>query len=159
VETHILFFVAAVLAAAINSLAGGGLITFPLLALVVPPVVADATSALALLPAYPAAVWRTRGELTAVPRRWVWLLLIPSVLGGLVGALLLVWTGDRNFVFMVPWLVLGARCCSRWSPGCPAAAPALVATAASRRRCGRSRWGWCSWSPSTAVTSGRASVS
>jgi uncharacterized membrane protein YfcA len=107
VETHILFFVAAVLAAAINSLAGGGLITFPLLALVVPPVVADATSALALLPAYPAAVWRTRGELTAVPRRWVWLLLIPSVLGGLVGALLLVWTGDRNFVFMVPWLVLG----------------------------------------------------
>jgi uncharacterized membrane protein YfcA len=30
------------------------------------------------------------------------------VLGGLVGALLLVWTGDRNFVFMVPWLVLGA---------------------------------------------------
>jgi uncharacterized membrane protein YfcA len=108
VETHILFFVAAVLAAAINSLAGGGLITFPLRALVEPPVVADATSALALLPAYPAAVWRTRGELTAVPRRWVWLLLIPSVLGGLVGALLLVWTGDRNFVFMVPWLVLGA---------------------------------------------------
>ena len=96
-ETHILFFVAAVLAAAINSLAGGGgLITFPLLALVVSPVVADATSALALLPAYPTAVWRTRGELSAVPRRWVWLLLIPSVLGGLAGALLLVWTGDRK---------------------------------------------------------------
>jgi uncharacterized membrane protein YfcA len=108
VETHILFFVAAVLAAAINSLAGGGgLITFPLLALVVSPVVADATSALALLPAYPTAVWRTRGELSAVPRRWVWLLLIPSVLGGLAGALLLVWTGDRNFASMVPWLVLG----------------------------------------------------
>jgi uncharacterized membrane protein YfcA len=41
-----------------------------------------------------------------VPRRWLWLLLIPSVLGGLVGALLLVWTDDRNFVFLVPWLVL-----------------------------------------------------
>ena len=107
-ETHILLFVAAVVAGAINSLAGGGgLVTFPLLALVVPPVVADATSALALLPAYPAAVWRTRGRLAEVPRRWVWLLLIPSVLGGLVGALLLVWTGDRNFVSMVPWLVLG----------------------------------------------------
>jgi len=105
VETHILFFVAAVVAGAINSLAGGGgLITFPLLALVVPPVVADATSALALLPA---AVWRTRAQLAEVPRRWVWLLLIPSVLGGLVGALLLVRTGDRNFVSMVPWLVLG----------------------------------------------------
>ena len=90
-ETHALFFIAAVVAGAINALAGGGgLITFPLLALVVPPVTADATSALALLPAYPAAVWRTRGELSEVPRRWLWLLLVPSVLGGLVGALLLV---------------------------------------------------------------------
>ena len=107
-ETHALFFIAAVVAGAINALAGGGgLITFPLLALVLPPVTADATSALALLPAYPAAVWRTRGELSEVPRRWLWFLLVPSVLGGLVGALLLVWTGNRNFVFLVPWLVLG----------------------------------------------------
>ena len=106
-ETHILFFIAAVVAGAINALAGGGgLILFPLLTLAVPPVIADATSALALLPAYPAAVWRTRSELSEVPRRRIWLLLIPSVLGGLVGALLLVWTNNRNFVFMVPWLVL-----------------------------------------------------
>ncbi len=85
-ETHILFFVAAAAAGMINSLAGGGgLITFPLLALVVPPVVADATSALALLPAYPAAVWRTRSKLSEVPRRWLWLLLVPNVLGGLGG--------------------------------------------------------------------------
>jgi uncharacterized membrane protein YfcA len=55
-ETYILFFVAALAAGLINSMAGGGgLITFPLLALFVPPVVADATSALALLPAYPRA--------------------------------------------------------------------------------------------------------
>jgi uncharacterized protein len=107
VETHVLFFIAAIVAGTINALAGGGgLITFPLLALVVPSVTADATSALALLPAYPAAVWHTRGELSEVPRRWLWLLLVPSVLGGLIGALLLVWTGDRSFVFVVPWLVL-----------------------------------------------------
>jgi uncharacterized membrane protein YfcA len=107
-ETHILFFVAAVVAGLINSLAGGGgLITFPLLALVVPPVVADATSALALFPAYPSAVWRTRSKLREVRRLWVWLLLITSALGGLVGALLLVWTGERNLTFLVPWLVLG----------------------------------------------------
>ena len=107
-ETHILFFVAALAAGLINSMAGGGgLITFPLLALVVPPVVADATSALALLPAYPSAVWRTRAKLSEVPRRWLWLLLVPSVVGGLVGALMLVWTADRNFMFLVPWLVLG----------------------------------------------------
>jgi len=107
-ETHILFFVAAAAAGLINTLAGGGgLITFPLLALVVPPVVADATSALALLPAYPGAVWRTRRKLRDVPRLWMWLLLVTSALGGLMGALLLVWTGDRNFLFLVPWLVFG----------------------------------------------------
>jgi uncharacterized protein len=107
-ETHILFFVAAVAAGLINSLAGGGgLITFPLLALIVPPVVADATSALALLPAYPSAVWRTRSKLREVRRLWLWLLLVTSALGGLVGALMLVWTGDQNFLFLVPWLVLG----------------------------------------------------
>jgi uncharacterized membrane protein YfcA len=108
-EIYILFFIAAIIAGAINALAGGGgLITFPLLMLVVPPVSADATSAVALLTAYPAAVWRTRGELTNVPRRWIWLLLIPSVLGGLLGALLLSWSGDRNFVVLVPWLILAA---------------------------------------------------
>jgi uncharacterized membrane protein YfcA len=106
--THFLFFLAAILAGAINSLAGGGgLITFPLLALVIPPVAADATSAVGLVLAYPAAVWRTRHEIAAVPRRLTWLLLVPSVLGGLVGSLLLVYTNERNFTFLVPWLILG----------------------------------------------------
>ena len=36
----------------------------------------------------------------------MWLLLIPSLLGGLLGALLLSWSGDRNFVVLVPWLML-----------------------------------------------------
>ena len=106
--TQFLFFVAAIAAGLINALAGGGgLITFPVLTLVVPPVVADATSALALLPAYPSAAWRTRIRLREVPRLWLWLFLVTSALGGLVGALFLIWTGDRNFMFLVPWLVFG----------------------------------------------------
>jgi uncharacterized protein len=110
VEAYLLFFTASIAAGAINALAGGGgLITFPLLMLVVAPVTADATSAVALLTAYPAAVWRTRGQLTRVlGRGWLWLLLMPSLLGGLLGALLLSRTGDRNFVEFVPWLVLVA---------------------------------------------------
>jgi uncharacterized membrane protein YfcA len=110
VETYLLFFVASIVAGAINALAGGGgLITFPLLMLVVAPVTADATSAVALLAAYPTAVWRTRGQLAGVlDRGWLWLLLIPSLLGGLLGALLLSRTGNRNFVQFVPWLVLVA---------------------------------------------------
>src|SRR5437667_5455569 len=106
--THIVFFLATILAGTLNALAGGGgLITFPLLMLVVPPVTADATSAVALFFAYPTAVWRTRSQLSGVfGRGWLWLLLVPSVLGGLMGALLLTCTGDRNFMQLVPWLVL-----------------------------------------------------
>ena len=107
-ETHILFFVAAVAAGAINTLAGGGgLLTFPLLTLVLSPVTADATSSVALLPAYPTAVWSTRRELAGAHRRWLGFLLATSVVGGLAGTLMLVRTDDRNFVFLVPWVVLG----------------------------------------------------
>jgi hypothetical protein len=104
-----LFFAAAIVAGAINSMGGGGgLITFTLLTLVLPPVTADATSALALLAGYPAAVWGARAELIPVlHQRWLWLLLVPSLLGGLLGALLLSWADTRNFVVLVPWLVLG----------------------------------------------------
>src|SRR5438034_3400816 len=106
--THFLLFLATVLAGAINALAGGGgLITFPLLMLVVAPVTADATSAVALFFAYPTAVWRTRSQLSGVfVQGWFWLLLILSLLGGLLGALLLSRTGNRSFVEFVPWLVL-----------------------------------------------------
>src|SRR5436309_6184367 len=106
--THFLLFVATVLAGTINALAGGGgLITLPLLMLVVPPVTADATSAVALFFAYPTAVWRTRGQLSGLfGHAWLWLLLVPSLLGGLLGALLLSRTGNRNFIELVPWLVL-----------------------------------------------------
>lgn len=109
-ESYLLFFVATVLGGTINALAGGGgLITFPLLMLVVTPVTADATSAVALFFAYPTAVWRTRGQLSGVlGRGWLWLLLVPSVLGGLIGAVLLSRTGNRNFIQLVPWLVLVA---------------------------------------------------
>jgi uncharacterized protein len=54
-------------------------------------------------------VWRTRSQFAGVlDSGWLWLLLIPSVTGGLVGALLLSHTGNRNFIEWVPWLVLMA---------------------------------------------------
>ena len=103
-----MFFIASIVGGVINALAGGGgLITFPLLMLVVGPVMADATSAIALFPAYPEGVWCTRNLLTGVlGSGWLWLLLIPSVLGGLIGALLLSHTGNRNFMELEPRLVL-----------------------------------------------------
>ena len=108
--SYFLFVIATVLAGTINALAGGGgLITFPLLMLVVTPVTADATSAVALFFAYPTAVWRTRDQLADVfGQAWLWLLLIPSVLGGFIGAVLLSRTDNRSFIQLVPWLVLVA---------------------------------------------------
>src|SRR3954463_2827395 len=108
--SYLLFFIATVLAGTINALAGGGgLITFSLLMLVVTPVTADATSAVALFFAYPTAVWRSREQLEHVlDRGWLWLLLIPSVVGGLIGAVLLSRMGNRSFIQLVPWLVLVA---------------------------------------------------
>jgi uncharacterized membrane protein YfcA len=107
-ETHILLFLVAIVATAINSIAGGGgLLTFPVLMTVLPPVTADATSAVALLPAYMTSTWAGRKHLAPV-RHWFWLLLGPSLLGSLLGALLLNWSGNRSFTALIPWLILTA---------------------------------------------------
>src|SRR5438132_6008099 len=105
-ETQIVLFLVAIVATAINSIAGGGgLLTFPVLMTVLPPVTADATSAVALLPAYVTSTWAGRKHLAPV-RRWFWLLLGPSLLGSLLGALLLNWSGNRSFMALIPWLIL-----------------------------------------------------
>src|SRR5437016_2356988 len=72
---------------------GGGLLTFPVLMTVVTPVTADATSAVALLPAYVTGTWAGRKHL-APALDWVWLLLD--------------WSGNRSFVELIPWLILVA---------------------------------------------------
>jgi uncharacterized membrane protein YfcA len=97
------------LGGAVNSIAGGGtLLTFPaLLALGVPPVSANATSTLALWPGSLASMWGYRRELAGA-ERWALRLAIPSILGGGIGALLLLATSDEQFRALVPWLVFGA---------------------------------------------------
>lgn len=92
-----------------NAVAGGGtLITFPaLVALGVPPITANATSTVALWPGTMTSLWGYRGELRGA-RRWAIAFAIPSLLGGAVGALLLLRTPERLFEEIVPWLILGA---------------------------------------------------
>jgi uncharacterized membrane protein YfcA len=98
---------AAVAAGAINSVAGGGtLLTFPSLLTAVPSVTANATSTVALVPGSLASGWAYRREMQAA-RRWLVLLIWPSLLGGGVGALL-VTRLERYFDVMVPWLLLTA---------------------------------------------------
>jgi uncharacterized membrane protein YfcA len=102
--------VAAFAAGAVNAVAGGGtLLTFPTLLAVTPPpgVVANATSTVALVPGSLAGAWGYRRELRG-SRRWLLLLSPPSLLGGLVGALLLTRTDPAYFKLVIPWLLLAA---------------------------------------------------
>lgn len=105
----LLLFVAAFGAGAVNAVAGGGtLLTFPiLLALGLPPVVANATSTVGLVPGSLAGAWGYRRELDEV-RGWLKWLVAPSIVGGGLGALLLLVTPPVTFDRLVPWLVLAA---------------------------------------------------
>jgi uncharacterized membrane protein YfcA len=104
-----LVVVASAVAGAVNSIAGGGtLLTFPaLVGLGIAPVVANATSTVALWPGALGSMWGYRRELKGV-RQWAIAFAIPSLTGGLAGAWLLLRTPPERFDALVPWLVLGA---------------------------------------------------
>ncbi len=105
---------AAFAAGVMNSIAGGGtLLTFPALMAVLTPLYADtagavanATSTVALLPGSLAGTWGYRKEFAAA-RGFAVRLLPPSLVGGVVGALLLA-SFPQKFDALVPWLILTA---------------------------------------------------
>ncbi len=104
-----LLFIAAVFAGMLNSVAGGGsFITFPALLLAgVPPVSANATNTVALWPGSVASVGAYRRELRS-QRSHIVLFGAISMIGGLLGALLLLRTRDALFQRMIPYLMLTA---------------------------------------------------
>src|SRR2546425_10333950 len=93
----------------INAVAGGGtLVTFPTLLLFnPPPVVANATSTLALVIGTSGSLYGYRRHLLAV-RPWLWRFVPISILGGLIGGVLLTFTSNRTFSKLVPFLILFA---------------------------------------------------
>lgn len=101
------------LAAAVNSVAGGGtIITFPVLASILPPgpsrlVAANATSTIGLWPGALAAAWAYRDDRAGQPP-WARWLLLPSIAGAIAGALLVLVLPPRWFDALVPWLILTA---------------------------------------------------
>jgi uncharacterized protein len=109
VAGFLLTFLAAAIGGAINAMAGGGtLVTFPAIVwLGVPPISANATSTVALWPGSFGSIWAYRGEL-ADAREWLRWFTVPSLVGGGVGALLLLSTSASRFDRIVPFLVLGA---------------------------------------------------
>jgi uncharacterized membrane protein YfcA len=70
-------------------------------------VVANATSTVALVPGSLAGAWGYRREMKHA-RRWLYLLIGPSLVGGVIGALLVTRLDPAYFVALVPWLLLTA---------------------------------------------------
>lgn len=101
--------IAAFLAGALNSVAGGGtFFSFPaLLAAGVPPVTANASNSVALWPASLSGAWAYRSELARY-KRYLIPMGIVSFIGGVGGGLLLLSTKDATFAKLIPWLLLFA---------------------------------------------------
>lgn len=105
----ILVALAALAAGAVNALAGGGtLITFPMLVAVgVPAVAANVTNTVALCPGYLGATLAQSKDLQGQRAR-LWLALPAGALGGIIGGVLLLNTGEKVFREIVPFLILMA---------------------------------------------------
>ena len=106
-----LLFCAGLLAGGVNAIAGGGtILTFGLLAAILPPgpgqlVSANVTSTIGLWPGAAAAAWASRGVRAEQPA-WARWLVLPSVVGATVGVALLRWLPKQSFDAVVPWLIL-----------------------------------------------------
>lgn len=105
----LVLFVAAMVAGAVNSVAGGGtLLTFPALLWTGQLAkIANATSTVALWPGQLSSLWGYRKEL-GQNRDAIIRLAIPSFLGGGLGAFLLLHTPSELFSRLVPYLILMA---------------------------------------------------
>jgi uncharacterized membrane protein YfcA len=94
---------------AVNSIAGGGtVLTFPALVwLGMDPKLANATSKVGLWWASAGGAWGYRRDLRSSRRELV-LMMIPSLLGGATGAILVGIISSALFDFLVPWLMITA---------------------------------------------------
>ncbi|HEY2930269.1 MAG TPA: sulfite exporter TauE/SafE family protein [Acidobacteriota bacterium] len=91
----------------VNAVAGGGtLITFPALLFGGrSAVLANATSTVAIWPGSLSSVWAYRRQIRD-RRREAFVLAVPSVIGGLIGSVLLIYTPEKAFRVIVPYLIL-----------------------------------------------------
>ena len=100
---------AAFVAGGINSIAGGGtLVSFPaLLGIGLTGQQANVTSTLALWPGSIGGFWGHREDLAGI-KAFALRLMPPSLIGGALGAWLMLVTPQKVFDMLVPWLILAA---------------------------------------------------
>lgn len=120
-QGYAILAVAALLAGAVNSFAGGGtILTFPILGAILPDlpgrlVTANATSTIGLWPGAATAAWAYRGERADLPA-WARWLVVPSVAGAIVGTALVLVLPPAWFDALVPWLILLAALLFAFQP-------------------------------------------
>jgi hypothetical protein len=112
----IVLFFAATWAGAQNALAGGGsFITLPSLMFTgMDARAANITSTIALFPGQIATGWTGRDNVTGAAGLSFVMLLGISLVGGALGAMLLLLTPSESFARLVPWLVLFATAVFAW---------------------------------------------
>lgn len=105
---YAVLILAAFAAGVLNTVAGGGtFLTFPALVYSgLPVVTANATSAVAVFPGYLAGAVGFRRELQSLKRGLLLRAAGATVLGGLVGSLLLLVSSNEAFSAIVPFLLL-----------------------------------------------------
>jgi uncharacterized protein len=108
--TAALLFFAAIVAGAMNSVAGGGsFITFPALIFThMAPIPANATNTAALWPGTVASTFAYRKEFDRTTLRLLAPLATTCLIGSLIGAWVLLHTPPATFVKLIPWLLLVA---------------------------------------------------
>ena len=113
-----LLLIAAFFAGTLNAVAGGGsFLTLPALIFVgVPPVVANATGTVALLPGYVASIFGSREDLEPAPGLSLRSVVLLALIGGVLGAALLLVTSDAAFKRLIPWLLLLASAMFAFGP-------------------------------------------
>lgn len=104
----LLIALAGFLGGMLNAVAGGGSF-ITLLALVfvgVPPIAANATGTAALLPGYIASAWRFRKDIEYPASLSLKNLILIALIGGSIGAGILLTTSEQVFAKLIPWLIL-----------------------------------------------------
>ncbi|USD67186.1 sulfite exporter TauE/SafE family protein [Vibrio sp. SCSIO 43136] len=113
----IVLLIAGLFGGMLNAIAGGGsFITFPALLFVgVPPIMANATNTFASCAGYISGVYGYRSELKQV-RETLTPVAVVSIVGGVIGAILLLHTPDSQFDRIIPYLMLLATLMFTFGP-------------------------------------------
>lgn len=118
VNKTVLVAAAGLVAGAMNALAGGGsFVSLPaLIAAGVPSVQANASSTVALYPGGVASAWAYRDGGGSIGAASLRALLLATLLGGALGAILLLRTPSQTFDLVVPWLLALATLALAFGP-------------------------------------------